>query len=141
MQWYLKVVRDNYANFDGRARRMEYWMFELINLILIVALGIVWAIVSAVTRSAGLSILFIALYCLYALAMIIPSLAVSVRRMHDTGRSGWWLLINFVPFIGGIWFLVLTILDGDPGNNAYGPSPKAAPVVGPVANTPGLGAR
>lgn len=135
MEWYLKVVRDNYANFNGRARRMEYWMFELVNFLIIIGLVIVGSILSAVTRSGGIVYLFIALYCLYGLAMLIPSLAVSVRRMHDTGRSGWWLLINLVPFIGGIWFLVLTILEGDPGNNAYGASPKAAPVLNAARST------
>lgn len=135
MQWYMQVVTDNYANFNGRARRTEYWMFELVNFIIIMALVIVGSIIIAVTRSAGVSILFIVLYCLYGLALLIPSLAVSVRRLHDTGRSGWWLLITLVPFIGGIWFLVLMILDGDPGNNAYGPSPKAAPVLNAARST------
>ena len=66
---------------------------------------------------------------LYSLAVLLPGLGVSVRRLHDTGRSGWWILINLIPLIGSIVFLVFTVSDGDPGPNQYGPSPKASPVM------------
>lgn len=126
MQWYLSVVRDNYANFSGRARRTEYWMFQLVNFVIVMGVFIVSLILGVAGRSTGMATLFMLLYIVYGLAIIIPSLAVSVRRLHDTGRSGWWILINFVPLIGGLWYLVLMLIGGDPGNNAYGPSPKSS---------------
>lgn len=115
MNWYLEVLR-KYAVFDGRARRMEYWMFMLFNLVITVVL----AIVEGFLGSAGL------VGALYGLAVLIPGIAVSVRRLHDTNRSGWWLLIAFVPIIGTIVLLVFMFLDSQPGSNQYGPNPKAA---------------
>ena len=116
MEWYLRVVKDNYANFNGRARRKEYWMFVLFNILFVIATFIVDYIL-------GTSPL---LYVIYILAVIIPSIAVTVRRLHDIGKSGWWYFICLVPIIGGIWLLVLLCTDGTPGVNNYGPSPKAA---------------
>ena len=113
-QWYLKVVKDNFANFQGRARRQEYWMFILFNSLFAFA---------ALLLDGLLGLGF--LYALYALAMFIPSTAVAVRRLHDTGKSGWWLLIVLVPIIGSIWFLVLLCTDSENGANSFGPSPKA----------------
>ena len=116
MEWYLKVVRDNYANFRGRARRKEYWMFFLFNMLFAF-------ITTAVDLVLGT---FPLIYVIYILAVIIPSLAVFVRRMHDTGKSGWWFLIGLIPIIGAIWLLVLLCTDSDTGENSYGPSPKSA---------------
>ena len=116
MNWYLDVVKNKYATFSGRARRKEYWMFFLINLLIAMGIGIVEAIIGL----GGI------LGILYALALLIPGIAVSVRRLHDTGRSGWWLLIGFIPFIGWIVVLVFMVLDSQPGDNEYGPNPKAA---------------
>jgi uncharacterized membrane protein YhaH (DUF805 family) len=116
MNWYLDVVKNKYATFGGRARRQEYWMFFLINLLIALGIGIVEGIIGL----GGI------LGMLYALAMLIPGIAVSVRRLHDTGRSGWWLLIGLVPFIGWIVVLVFMVLDSQPGDNAYGANPKAA---------------
>jgi uncharacterized membrane protein YhaH (DUF805 family) len=116
MEWYLKVVKENYANFKGRARRKEYWMFVLFNMLFAVA-------TTAIDFVLGT---FPLIYVIYVLAIIIPSLAVFVRRMHDVGKSGWWFLIGFIPIIGAIWLLVLLCTDGNPGENSYGPSPKAA---------------
>ncbi len=116
MEWYLKVLK-NYATFTGRARRKEYWMFVLFNIIA----GIVLFILDFIIGT------YFVLYGLYGLGIIIPSLAVTVRRLHDTGKSGWWILICLVPIIGGIWLLVLLIIEGTAGDNPYGPSPKAAP--------------
>jgi uncharacterized membrane protein YhaH (DUF805 family) len=113
MQWYLMVLK-NYSNFRGRARRKEYWMFMLFNIIFYIA-----AIILDV--AIGTYLLF---YFLYALAVLIPGLAVSVRRLHDIGKSGWMLLISLIPLIGGIWLLVLTCTDSDLGENQYGPNPK-----------------
>ena len=116
MEWYLKVVKDNYANAKGRARRKEYWMFVLFNFIFAVAAFIIDNILGS----------FPLIYMLYCLAIIVPGIAVSIRRLHDIGKSGWWFLICLIPIAGGIWFLVLVCTDGTPGENSYGPSPKAA---------------
>jgi uncharacterized membrane protein YhaH (DUF805 family) len=123
MESYLKVLRE-YATFSGRARRREYWMFVLVNIIVAVALSLIDGVLfdGAMLLSG-----------LYWLAILVPSLAVGVRRLHDTGRSGWWLLISLVPVVGGLVLFVFTVLDGDPGPNAYGPSPKQTVVVPPPA--------
>jgi uncharacterized membrane protein YhaH (DUF805 family) len=118
MNYYLEVLK-KYAVFNGRARRKEYWMFYLFNFIIGLVLGIIGGIVGATAKS-GINILS----GLYGLAVLIPFIAVSVRRLHDTSRSGWWLLINLVPFIGPIVFLVFMASDSQPGENQYGPNPK-----------------
>lgn len=117
MEWYLKVVRDNYANFHGRARRQEYWMYALINLIIFVVL----AIVDTILFSSGNN--FIS--GIYSLAVLIPGIAVSVRRLHDTDRSGWWLLLTFIPVIGVLVLLFFMCVEGDRGANRFGSNPKA----------------
>jgi len=116
MEWYLRVVKDNYANFGGRARRKEYWMFVLFNMLFVFAALVVDYILGT----------FPLLYVLYILGIILPSIAVTVRRLHDVGKSGWWYFIVLIPIIGAIWLLVLLCTDGTPGANSYGPSPKAA---------------
>lgn len=120
MHWYMEVLR-KYVVFDGRARRREYWMFVLINLLISCALAALGVMMSD-SAGAGFNILS----ALYALAVFLPSLGVSVRRLHDTGRSGWWLLIVLLPLLGVIVFLVLMVLDSEPSMNAYGANPKAA---------------
>ncbi len=122
MKWYLQVLK-KYAVFSGRARRMEYWMFVLFYIIF-------GAVAVMLDNALGLTMGqygYGPIYGIYVLAMLIPSLAVAVRRLHDTGRSGWWILIVFIPIIGVIWLLVLMVLEGDPGENKYGPNPKAQP--------------
>jgi len=114
MEWYLGVLK-KYAVFDGRARRKEYWMFLLFNLIAL-------AILSGIDIAIGT---FPLLYAIYALGVLCPAIGVSIRRLHDTGKSGWWIFISLVPIIGGFWFLYLMVIDGNPGDNQYGPSPKA----------------
>ncbi|MBJ6368100.1 DUF805 domain-containing protein [Snuella sedimenti] len=121
MKWYLKVVKDNYANFQGRARRKEYWMFTLFNAIFMIATAIVAGIIGQATDTP----LFFLLYLVYILGIIIPSLAVTVRRLHDIGKSGWYYLVGLIPFIGGIWLFVLLVTEGETGPNGYGPDPKA----------------
>jgi uncharacterized membrane protein YhaH (DUF805 family) len=115
MKWYLKVVRDNYANFNGRARRQEYWMFVLFHMIFTYGGLIVLGLIAAAIESPF--IIFIV--HIYLFAVMIPSLAVAVRRMHDVGKSGWYLLIPIYSFI-------LAITEGDKGTNQYGPDPKSA---------------
>jgi uncharacterized membrane protein YhaH (DUF805 family) len=112
--WYLNCIKGHYADFEGRARRTEYWMFFLVNLI--VSIG-----VTLVGRAIG----FHALSALYGLALLLPGLAVGVRRLHDTGRSGWWWLVTLIPLAGAVWLIVLLALPGDQGANQYGVDPKA----------------
>ncbi|WP_432085863.1 DUF805 domain-containing protein [Streptomyces sp. bgisy095] len=115
MNWYLDVLK-KYAVFSGRARRKEFWMFTLFNFIAAVILAIL-------DNVLGIQILSI----IYTLAVFLPALGVSVRRLHDTGRSGWWILIALVPLVGGIVLLVFNCLEGEQQQNAYGPNPKLAP--------------
>jgi uncharacterized membrane protein YhaH (DUF805 family) len=112
--WYLEVLK-KYAVFSGRARRKEYWMFVLFNVIVSIVLF-------AIGRAIGAEFL----QGLYSLAVLLPGLGVAVRRLHDTDRSGWWLLIALVPLVGAIVLLVFTVSDSQPGDNQYGPNPKAA---------------
>lgn len=121
MQWYLKVLR-NYAVFQGRAQRKEYWMFFLVNFLIAVALGVLDTMFGTMGETG-----YGVLSGLYSLAVFVPGIAVSVRRLHDTGRTGWWLLVGFVPVIGALVLLYFLVLDSDEGSNEYGPNPKAAP--------------
>ncbi|MDX1350013.1 MAG: DUF805 domain-containing protein [Putridiphycobacter sp.] len=119
MEWFLKVVRDNYANFSGRARRQEYWMFTLFSILFSIALAIVDNVLGfTYGQGSGL------LGTVYSLAILIPSIAVGVRRLHDVNKSGWMLLIAFIPLIGAIWLIVLFATEGDSGSNQYGSDPK-----------------
>jgi len=122
MEWYLKVVRDNYANFEGRARRKEYWMFYLFHILIIFGLIMLAGLSAGLSEDFSMTPLIIA--GIYVLVTLIPFLAVTVRRLHDTGKSGWWYFIGFIPYIGGIWLFILTVLEGNYGPNQYGPDPK-----------------
>jgi uncharacterized membrane protein YhaH (DUF805 family) len=115
MNWYL-IVLQKYAVFSGRSRRKEYWWFALINFIIYLILFILFII----TRSWGLLVL----YYIYALAILIPGLAVTVRRLHDTAHSGWWYFISLIPIVGSIILLVLLATDSDSEENRFGPNPK-----------------
>ena len=121
MNWYLKVLK-NYAGFSGRARRKEYWMFALFNLIFLILAVIADNLVG--TTISGLP--YGLFYFVYAFAILIPGLAVAVRRLHDVGKSGWFMFILLIPLIGAIWLLVLVCTDGNPGKNVYGLNPKEA---------------
>ena len=116
MNEYLTVLK-KYAEFNGRARRREYWMFALVNFII----GLAMSIVTVLFKLPLIGLL----YNLYALAILIPGLAVSVRRMHDTGRSGWSLCWSFLPIIGWIIVFIFAVQEGVAGENQYGPDPKA----------------
>ena len=125
----VKSVFGNYATFSGRARRSEYWFFYLFNLIAVFVFMIVASIIGAIFgggkgAAGGLAVGYV-LYILYGLAAFIPSLAVAVRRLHDTNRSGWNLLWCLLPFVGGIVVLVFMVMDSTPGENQYGSNPKA----------------
>jgi uncharacterized membrane protein YhaH (DUF805 family) len=114
MEWYLKVLK-NYVGFQGRARRKEYWMFFLFSLIISIVLSILESIANMPAVLSGL----------YSLVVLLPSLAVTVRRLHDTGRSAWWLLIGLIPLVGAIILLVFMCQDSQESDNQYGPNPKA----------------
>lgn len=120
MFWYFEVLR-KYADFTGRARRTEYWMYTLFNLLIVIGLSIVDEVAGLNKATEGLS----PLSTLYSLAVLIPGLAVIVRRLHDTGKSGWWILIALIPLIGAIVLLVFMVRDGDRGPNKYGLDPKS----------------
>ncbi|GAA2505215.1 DUF805 domain-containing protein [Streptomyces longisporus] len=114
MSWFIEALK-KYAVFSGRARRKEYWMFVLFS-----------AIIYAVLLGIGLAIKAPFIAIVFYVAILLPSLAVGVRRLHDTGRSGWWLLFGIVPLAGPITLLVFTCSDSQPGVNKYGPNPKEA---------------
>ena len=109
----FETVISKYANIDGRATRSEYWWFTLANMIVTIGLAMGGFMVHAPW-----------IYAIYALGIFIPSLTVAIRRLHDTGRSGWWLLISLLPVLGAIILLVFTVQDSERGSNAYGPNPK-----------------
>jgi uncharacterized membrane protein YhaH (DUF805 family) len=121
MNWYLEVLK-KYAVFSGRARRKEYWYFFLFNTIISIVLGIIDFATGSFDLEVGMGLLG----GIYALAVLIPAIAVSVRRLHDTKRSGWYVLIAFVPLVGGLALLVFMVQDGSPGQNQYGADPKEA---------------
>lgn len=123
MHWYFAVLK-RYATFGGRARRAEYWMFALVNFVVLVVLSIAGTI--ALHASTRTALIVDGVLLVYALLVLLPSIAVTVRRLHDTGRSGGWFWIVLVPFVGPIVLFVFTVLDSAPDKNAYGPSPKAA---------------
>ena len=121
MQWFLIVLK-KYADFSGRAQRAEYWYFVLFYILFFIALAIIDGLIGSYNHAIDIGLLG----GIFMLAMFVPSLAVTVRRLHDTSRSGWWILISLIPLVGGIILLVFTCLDSAPGGNAYGPNPKAA---------------
>jgi uncharacterized membrane protein YhaH (DUF805 family) len=119
MEWYLKVLK-NYVVFTGRARRTEYWMYALFNTIAAIVLAVVDNILG-LSQSGGFGVFG----GLYALAVFLPGLGVTVRRLHDTNRSGWFFLLILIPIIGSIALLIFFIQEGDTGPNKYGSDPKS----------------
>ena len=119
MNYFIAVLK-KYAVFSGRAQRAEYWYFYLFSMIINSVLVIFSFIIGDNWDTLGI---------LFSLAIIIPTLAVTIRRLHDTGRSGWMILISLIPLVGGIWLLILMIIDSQAGENKYGPNPKGIEVV------------
>jgi uncharacterized membrane protein YhaH (DUF805 family) len=113
MHWYLEALR-KYADFDGRARRKEFLYFNLFHMLVVLGL---WAVDIAVGADGFLPVI-------YALAVVIPAVAVGVRRLHDTGRSAGWLLIGFFPIVGTIALVIFFVQNSQPYTNDYGPNPK-----------------
>ena len=124
MDWYLKVLK-NYVGFRGRARRKEYWMFSLFNFVIAFCIGFVESLLAMGSESmlGPASLLF-------AVAVTIPGIAVMVRRLHDTDRSGWWFWVALVPVLGTLALLYFMLQEGTKGSNQYGSDPKNP--VGPV---------
>ena len=121
MNWYLDAWK-NYITFAGRSRRKAYWVFFVFNVIATILANLI----DNVLGLAGQSV-YGPVSMLYALAVFLPGLALAVRRLHDTGRSGWWMLLGFIPLIGWIVLLIFFVTDSQPGSNPYGPNPKDTP--------------
>ncbi len=124
MHWYLEVLK-KYAVFHGRARRKEYWYFILLSSIISAVLTIVDSLTGTFSTASDVGLLG----GIYLLATLVPSLAVTVRRLHDTNRSGWWILLGLLPLVGVIILIVFLALDGSPQINDYGASPKPASTI------------
>lgn len=122
MEWYLKVLKQHYADFNGRARRQEYWMFFLFNIIVSFVLGFSGGLLAGMTGVETFGLVPI----LYSFAVMIPGIALTVRRLHDTGKSGWFIFVSIIPLIGPLILLYFMVVDSQPGNNEYGPNPKGA---------------
>ena len=119
MNWYLEAIK-KYVDFNGRARRKEYWYFALFNVLITIGLVLIDGAMGTLGSSG-----FGLLSGIYALAVFLPSLAVSIRRLHDIDHTGWWVLIALIPLIGAIVLLIFYLRDGTSGDNHYGASPKA----------------
>lgn len=131
MDWFLDVIKNKYAKFDGRARRKEYWMFQLFYYIFLCLIFLFTAIGISINNTGSFPILGSILMgigaiilTIFMFGLIIPSLALTIRRLHDIGRSGWWILIGAIPYIGPIVLFIFCCLDSESGTNKYGPNPK-----------------
>ena len=118
MSWFIKAITQNYCNFSGRAQRAEYWYFMLFVNIVALGLGFTFGF-SGVEPGT-----FMIIEIILALGIILPSLGVQVRRLHDVGKSGWFWFINFIPLVGFLIVLIWACEDSQPGDNQYGPNPK-----------------
>lgn len=123
MKYYLQALK-NYSNFKGRARRKEYWMFTLIFTLILIFATIIDNLVGTTFEIAGFDLGYGWVYLIVGLLNLLPSLCLIVRRLHDVGKSGWFYFIILIPVIGFIWIFILSIKEGDQGNNLYGPDPK-----------------
>lgn len=121
LDWFKKVVLKNYVNFEGRARRKEYWNFILVYMMIYLPLYVL-TIVATLNQDSSSGIIGI-LLMVFALGMFLPSLAVAVRRLHDVNKSGWFILIGIIPLIG-LYLLYLLFTEGTSGPNEYGKDPK-----------------
>ena len=124
MKWFLKAL-NNYSTFSGRARRSEFWFFGLFHLIFSIVAMVLDSVLGINFHFGhGFSLPYGYIWLLFELALIIPALAVTVRRLHDVGKSGWMYFICLIPLIGGIWLLVLFFTDSQSGSNKWGENPK-----------------
>jgi uncharacterized membrane protein YhaH (DUF805 family) len=133
MDWMLMPLK-RYGDFSGRSRRKEYWMFALLNMMVIIFLMLLgFAGISQSGDLGTLSIIAIALGAIWVLGTFIPGLAVQVRRFHDQNKSGWFVLLGLIPYIGGLIILIFMVLDGTAGQNRFGPDPKDRQAEGQLA--------
>jgi len=119
MSWFLMALK-KYVTFDGRSQRSEYWFFVLFSVIFSIVATLIDQMTGSYSPANGMGLLS----GILGLFLFLPSLSVAVRRLHDTDRSGWMILICLIPLIGAIWFLFLMVFDSTPGNNRFGPNPK-----------------
>jgi uncharacterized membrane protein YhaH (DUF805 family) len=122
LSWYL-IAWQRAADFSGRSRRKEYWIFHLFNAIVALALVLAAVPFSDKDKPGAIALALLSVYCL---VVLVPSLSITIRRLHDIGKSGWWYFVGFVPLIGGIILFVFSVLDSEPGANQWGVDPKAS---------------
>lgn len=120
MSWFLKCLTQKYATFSGRATRTEYWMFQLFSFICAFVLLFLMLIFSNGGQDTAMSMIFFMLFVIFGFGLIVPSLAVAVRRLHDSDKSGWFFFVCLIPFVGGIVFLILMCLSSTPTENRFG---------------------
>ncbi len=135
MKWFIHGLK-NYTTFEGRARRKEYWMFMLVYLLINLILRILVKVTGPetyfneqtytmeTTDSSAIYILLTIIYFIFLIGTLLPTIAITVRRLHDTGRSGWWYFINFLPFVGSFILFIFLVLEGHEQENQYGPNPR-----------------
>lgn len=119
-EWYIDVVKNKYAKFDGRAGRKEFWYFILVNIIIIFTLSLIDGLTGTFSSEIGMGLLS----GIYTVVVLIPGIAVSIRRLHDSGLCGWWILLGIIPIIGGLILIILYVRDSTNEANKYGPNPK-----------------
>ena len=131
MKWYLRVMLENYANFSGRARRREYWMFSLFFFIVCMALLFLTVLLFLAmgdtvnyTSNEWVNEVLAGLWILFFAAHILPGFALTIRRLHDIGKSGWWYLVAFIPYVGSLIIFIFSVMPGQVGENTWGPDPK-----------------
>jgi len=122
MSWYIRMWQ-NYINFSGRANRKEYWYAILLQLLIVIILQVAAALAQNLNVPL-LQLLISVIILIFSLASLCPTFAIAFRRLHDTGRSAWWMLILFVPIVGVVVLLVFLLLEGEPGENRFGPVPQ-----------------
>lgn len=121
MNYFLNALQNHYADFKGRARRKEYWMFVLFQIIILIVAAVLDNLIGLTFSDA---VPYGWIYIICSLALIVPSLAILVRRLHDVGKSAWFFLIYLIPFVGPIWLLILLFKDSEHGPNKWGDNPK-----------------
>ena len=125
-QYFVGTIKNRYANFEGRARRSEYWYFTLFYVLSYLLISFCAGLLTALLGES-LAFISIILIAILVFGLLIPNLAVTIRRLHDIGKSGWFMLIGIIPLVGSIILLVYLCSEGQPGTNLYGPDPKALP--------------
>ena len=127
MDLVIRAITKDYATFHGRARRKEFWLYILFYVVASMILGFIDGFTGLFIGRTDVGVLS----TVFSLALMLPTWAVSARRMHDTNRSGWWVLISLIPILGGIVFMIMAALEGTKGNNRFGPDPLASDGLAP----------